>query len=306
MNDPLKTLPPETYEASPNVTFSPGLEDGPTRCDLLDGPTTDQSGPEVVLANLSATQAKEMGLLTSGTYGRPGSISSASADLTQSLVNKLKPRLAKDGSTLFKMTWKESATPSGRCLFQLAASVPRTSVREFTSWPTPNSGPQNDTDMNWQNRRVECKERHGNNGFGMTLGMASTLATWATPTTRDHKDGDCSEQILNGSVEIDSLLGRQDLTASWPTPMAGSPATETYNEADNTAGRWYASKNQTDLADQAIQAVSGETLTGSTAPIKSIGQLNPAHSRWLMGLPTVWDDCGVMVTRLLHRKRKHS
>ena len=137
MKDPSKTYCQATSNPSPSATSSPESASGPMPSDKPDGPTIEKSGPEVVPANLSAQQAREQGLLTSGTYGPRFITSSGSVRLEQSLVSKLQAKTALLGSGLFRLTWKRRDTPSGVSIFALRASGRRTSDKGCTSWPTP-------------------------------------------------------------------------------------------------------------------------------------------------------------------------
>jgi hypothetical protein len=142
MSETFETSSQASLPLTPNATSLPVLEDGPSLSGLQAGRIAAPCGPDPARANLSARQAAERGLLTSGTYGRPGSISSTSATLQRSLVNRLKQQLNTDGSTLFKMTWKESITPSLRWACLLRARARNTTGLDDGSLPTP-SGTSN-------------------------------------------------------------------------------------------------------------------------------------------------------------------
>ncbi|CAB5238178.1 hypothetical protein UFOVP162_7 [uncultured Caudovirales phage] len=65
-------------------------------------------------------------------------------------------------------------------------------------------------------------------------------------------------------------------------------------------------KISTDTLDVTAQLTSGPTVIGSSAEMENTGQLNPAHSRWLMGLPPEWDACAPMATPSSRKPRKRS
>lgn len=126
-----------TLSDSISAISSPGSADGRLPCVAQDGPTAAPHGQHHAPISLSARQAKDLGLLTSGTYGPPHIGLSASAALSWSLASNLAALTRTTGSTLYKLTWKPWAMPSGRLRFRLRASARRTRETVLIGWPTP-------------------------------------------------------------------------------------------------------------------------------------------------------------------------
>lgn len=303
-----------TCEVLRSATSSPELASGLTPSALPDGLTINQSGQVPARASLSARQAKEMGLLTSGTFGQPSSISSASADLSMSLANRLQLVTQMHGSTLYKQTWKEWTTPSGLCRLRQRVSVLRISESGPTGWPTPvvgdmTGGPrppdkkrgpapglQSATALTgWPTPTTESamREKRYAQG-GMPFSMAAALTGWVTPTSRDWKDSAGMTAQREGKERLDQLP-RQAFMMGWPTPTTSNTRSPSVDAAMNMY-RQDGSKTQQRLQDFAgitgplRLTVFGEMRTGSYVEMANGVQLNPAHSRWLMGLPRAWDE----------------
>jgi hypothetical protein len=278
-----------------NVTSSPASASGPTPFGKPAGPTTGKSGPAVALASLSHRQAKAAGLTTSDTYGRPGFGSSASADLALSLVNRLHPVTDSLGSTLYVLTWKARAMPSGRLIYALRALGRRTSDSDFSSWPTPNTMDGGQTSRGGE--RIDELLM-----AGIAKSTAWPLTSWPTPRAEERQQQNSQDDY--------AALSKAVHLATWNTP------------ALTNAGRGGQAKRQetgrSNLQDQAHLATwtpsdehskqpataIGVVLTGCGVTIQTVpagAQLNPAHSRWLIGLPPEWCDCAVTATQSLRQ-----
>jgi hypothetical protein len=165
----------------------------------------------------------------------------------------------------------------------------------LSAWPTPHENSSTGAG------------RQGRDG-GMNIQTAAQLSAWPTPTTRDHKDG-----ASVGTVPDNALLGRVAWQAGWPTPTKGNAdGSQMGRDASATGRRPDGSKATVSLAAVARMTgparltASGEMLTGCSAGMDAGGQLNPAHSRWLQGLPLAWDDCAVMAMRSMPKRQSRS
>ena len=231
---------------------------------------------------------------TNATSGPLFSTSSPSASLQRSLENRLRARMDVNGSPEYVLTWREWDMPSGPPICALRASGRRTLGSDFGGWPTPDASAMNLIDANWQERREACKARHGNNGFGLTLGMAVTLVGWPTPMS-----GSPGTEDYNPAGNTDSSRKTVAL-AGWPTPNVPNGG-RSIAHAQMKGGTAYHNGKKVQVGLEAIAL-----LAGWPAQTEKRGALNPAFSLWLMGFPPEWESCAPPAMPSFRKSRRSS
>ena len=204
----------------PSATSSLDSAAGATPCALPDGPRIDLFGRAVARASLLAQPVPGGALPTNAISGLPGSISSASADLTLSLVSRLKQRLTTDGLTLFSLTWREKVTPAGRLVSRLAASGRRTLDKDFGLWQTPKA-----LDGVFSTPRTTGRPMHRathlqTQTIALLTNADPTLASWPTPLLGDAHLSSTPEAAMRRLAEGKPTVSRIAALTSWPTPKA--------------------------------------------------------------------------------------
>lgn len=121
--------------------------------------------------------------------------------------------------------------------------------------------------------------------------------SWRSPQRSDGEGG--VMEIRPGTAGKYKLRDEAHL-ASWPTTSTRD------HKGGYEGGRMRDGKISTDTLDVTAQPAFGQPPIGSTAKTEKPAQLNPAHSRWLMGLPPEWDVCAPTATPSSRKPRKHS
>lgn len=194
-------------------------------------------------------------------------------------------------STPYSAAWPKQGSMRNGSVSRRRPWAPPTSATAGSAsdaWPTPDASVANDGEApaSWLTRRRSLSAKHGNNGAGMPLTLASIL--WPTPTGNDHTG---IEVRAPGKERAPNREGLQTIAGLWQTPAV----------SDATGGRASRSGARSEellLQGQARAFPSSRLglVTEPDGPTSSViaptsrRRLNPVFESWLMGFPPSWTE----------------
>ena len=280
--------------------------DGNMRSNLRDGREKDLLEPDLLLAKVSRSPENVRDLKTLGIYGRICEGSSQSLKFQQYLANRCLMLFPTDGGIEYALTWKSYRTPAGRRYYQLAASGRRTSDRDCSGWPTPDT--QNDRDGT-----VKRKAAYGRHGMSLHHVTENQVDGWQTPAVD-------SFRTRGGNRKDELGLDRQAKAAGWPTPNCDDP-----NNATRDSGKFQSltrtvqmagwatttARDHKDGTEESCKNIEVNSHLGRQAHLSPAAtgskegyRLNPRFSLWLMGFPIEWAYSGGRVTRSSRKSQR--
>ena len=253
----------------------------------------------------------------------------------------MRARLDVNGSLEYGLIWKSWAMKRGAPICALRASARRTSGKGFTGWPSARVSDAGKAVRSTEGALAEVKRKGG----PQDLGCAVMLTGWPSAQARDYRSGKTKmdygnsrplseivqlagwaspnaipanrgglqrnpQKALNRRTEGHMLnLDDQAVLAGWPSPMASTPGTDSYNPAGNNDNSRKTSRlagwatvhmgsslTRTKYGKQQLpkphppdsHGNTGMPRKPSTASTTLTAALNPEFTLWLMGYDPVF------------------